>query len=521
MDKAMKEIEASIKNAKTSTEAITIASELFGDKAGAAIAKAVRDGKLSFADLGTAMSDFEGNVESTFENTLDAPDKFALALQGLRTDLAGIVGDLMEKYAPQIESVINAIKGVAEGFFNVVEGAIDFFINNGDTIIAILTGIATAVGVYLAYTTAVTVMTKGWMALEVVQKAVAAGQAILNAVMAANPIGLVIAAIAGLVAAFVVLWNKSEGFREFWINLWENIKEAAVAVWEWIQNAALVAWDWIKNAWTSAGEFFVNLWNGIKDGASAAWEWIKGIWSAVSTWFDETIIQPVGNFFGGMWDKLKTGASNAWEGIKNVFKAIPDWFHDKFSTAWQKVKDVFSTGGKIFDGIKEGIVSAFTAVVNAIIRGINKVVAIPFDGINWALEKLRGIEIFGLKPFGWINTINVPQIPELARGGVLKRGQMALLEGSGAEAVVPLEKNKQWIAAVVKDMMNEMNIQGLKNAVSGQVAGMTGGSGSGEVVTQNVTFNQTINSPKAVNRLQLYRQTNNLLFSAKVGLANV
>lgn len=520
LDKALKDIEDSMKDAETETDAIAIAMELFGDKSGAAIAKAVRNGQLSFEELGTSMKDFEGNVNQTFENTLDAPDKFALAIQGMRTSLADIVGDLMEKYAPQIEQVIGFIQKIAEGFFNVVESAIDFFIENGDTIIAVITGIAAAVATYLAFTTAVKIFTEGWQSLAIVQKAVAAGQAILNAVMAANPIGLVVAAIAGLVAAFVVLWNKSEAFREFWINLWEIIKNAAIAAWEWIKEAASNVWEWIKGVWESASEFFSNLWTSISEGASAAWEWIKGIWGTVSTWFSETIIQPVGNFFSSMWDKLKSGAKDAWEGIKSVFKAIPDWFREKFSNAWQKVKDVFSTGGKIFDGIKEGIVSAFKTVVNAIIRGINKVVAVPFNAINGVLDTLRNIEILGLKPFGWIGSIGVPQIPELARGGVLRRGQMALLEGSGAEAVIPLEKNKQWIAAVAKDMVEALNMESLKNAVSGQVAGLVSG-GSVQNMTQNINFNQTINSPKAVDRLTLYRETNDLLFSAKVRLANV
>ena len=58
-----------------------------------------------------------------------------------------------------------------------------------------------------------------------------------------------------------------------------------------------------------------------------------------------------------MWDKIKSGASAAWDGITSVFGVVVDWFREKFSAAWQAVKDVFSTGGKIFDGIKDGIVS--------------------------------------------------------------------------------------------------------------------------------------------------------------------
>lgn len=177
------------------------------------------------------------------------------------------------------------------------------------------------------------------------------------------------------------------------------------------------------------------------------------IWETVSTWFSDTIITPVSDFFSGMWNGTKTKASDAWEGIKSVFGTVSTWFHDKFSEAWQKVKDVFSAGGEVFSGIKDGIEKAFVKVVNGIIRGLNKIIAVPFNAINGTLDKIRNISIAGAKPFeGVVTRFTVPVIPELYRGGVLKKGQMGLLEGDGAEAVVPLEKNTQWIRRVANEM---------------------------------------------------------------------
>jgi hypothetical protein len=201
----------------------------------------------------------------------------------------------------------------------------------------------------------------------------------------------------------------------------------------------------------------MNLWNGVKNGATALWEGVKSVFNAVSTWFNNTVITPVKNVFTGLWDGLKNGASKAWNGIKSVFSTVATFFKDIFTKAWTAVKNVFSVGGKIFDGIKDGIVSGFTTVVNAIIRGINKVIKVPFDGINWALGKIRSVDILGVKPFDWIHTINVPKIPELYRGGVLKKGQVGLLEGSGAEAVVPLEKNTEWLDKIGQRLNNYSN----------------------------------------------------------------
>ena len=300
--------------------------------------------------------------------------------------------------------------------------------------------------------------------------AVKGAQAALNIVMNANPIGLVIAAVAALVAAFIYLWNNCEEFRQFFINLWEQLKEVVKAV-----------ADWFVQAWTDIKDFFINLWNSIKDGAVNTWNNIKNVFSVVGNWFYNSVISPVTNFFSGMWGKVKNGAKNAWDGIKNVFSTVAQFFGDIFSKAWKKVKDVFSTGGKIFDGIKDGIVNAFKAIVNAIISGINRVIAIPFDGINWALNKIRNVSIFGLKPFDWIYTISVPQIPRLAKGGITNGATLAEIGEAGREMVLPLESNTQWMD-LLADKINQRQGRSTPTKLILQVNGRT----LGETTIENI-----------------------------------
>ena len=201
-----------------------------------------------------------------------------------------------------------------------------------------------------------------------------------------------------------------------------------------------------------------------------------------------------------MWNALKSGAANAWEGIKGIFSRVSSFFGKIFSDAWNNVKAVFSVGGKIFDGLKEGIVENFKNIVNAIIRGINKAIAFPFNKINDMLEKIQKINIAGAQPFSGLNSrISIPQIPELAQGTVVKKGHPYLLEGKGDEAVVPLHNNKKWIKKVAEDMINSLdntsNINGLGNSITQK--------------TNN--FTQVINSPKPLTRLEIYRQTRNLI----------
>ena len=107
MSEAMSEIEDSIKNASSSTDAITIATELFGAKAGPAIATAVRDGKLSFEEFGTSLTDFQGNIETTYDAMQDGPDKVALAMQNLKLAAAKVFDEFLQKHGPQLESMIN------------------------------------------------------------------------------------------------------------------------------------------------------------------------------------------------------------------------------------------------------------------------------------------------------------------------------------------------------------------------------------------------------------------------------
>lgn len=322
-----------------------------------------------------------------------------------------------------------------------------------------------------------------------------------------------------VVGFFSSSWERvkaiaSAVYSWFDLNIAQPIKTLFRSMWDAVSGAAGAAWSAVTGAWESVSGwfksaviepvsgFFGDMWDRTKDSAGKAWTATKTAWDASKNWFKNNVISPVGNFFTSMWDGLKSGGATAWDAVKSTFGSVADWFREKFSAAWQAVKDVFSTGGKVFDGVKEGIVSAFKTVVNAIIRGINKVIALPFNAINGMLDKISGVSIAGTYPFeGLVSRLPVPEIPQLARGGVLKRGQVGLLEGNGAEAVVPLENNRKWIAATARQLQKALTAEGL-----------LGGSGAGESTSStSYTFNQYNTSPKALSRLDLYRQSMNLL----------
>lgn len=297
----------------------------------------------------------------------------------------------------------------------------------------------------------------------------------------------------GMAGLGIAIGVKSGAFAE----AWEAVKKVALAAWDWIKaipgwfwedicvpignffkNLGVAIWDGVVAGWNAIinfitgipgwintniiapiVNFFKNLWNSITTGAKNAWEGIKNVFRIVSSWFDSTIIQPVGKFFSNMWNGAKSGASKAWEGIKSVFSSVTSWFSNVFTKAWDGVKKVFSTGGKIFDGIKDGIASTFKTVVNGLIGGINKVIAVPFNAINKVLNKVRSVSVAGIEPFKSLikyNALSVPQIPKLATGGIATRSTIANIGEAGKEAILPLENNTGWMDTLA-DKIAERN----------------------------------------------------------------
>ena len=231
----------------------------------------------------------------------------------------------------------------------------------------------------------------------------------------------------------------------------EPLQEVFSDIADWFKNKFDNAWKGIKDAFGNVKEFFSDVWGKIKssfqpDGKTIP-EWFKdkfdGAWEKIKNTFN---VEKVNEFF-----------KNVWDNIKSPFGSIADWFKDKFSTAWQKVKDVFSTGGKVFTGIKDGILKGLKAVINALIKGINTVIKVPFDGINFALKKIKSIKILGKKPFDFISTIDVPQIPKLATGAVIPPNKefLAMLgdQKSGTNIEAPLDT----ITQAFRDVMSSYN----------------------------------------------------------------
>ena len=152
--------------------------------------------------------------------------------------------------------------------------------------------------------------------------------------------------------------------------------------------------------------------------------------------------------------------------LQAPFRGIADWFHGIFSDAWQRVLDVFSRGGSIFQGIESGISEVFKNTVNGLIDGINNVLTLPFWNIKEALRVIREWGIWlpwagDWQPFAWLPDIDLPRIPRLAQGTVVPAnyGEFLAVLGDNkreAEVVSPVSK----IEEAMEHVLRRVNLGG-------------------------------------------------------------
>lgn len=187
--------------------------------------------------------------------------------------------------------------------------------------------------------------------------------------------------------------------------------------------------EFVRNCFTD----IKNLWNNnLKPALEAVGNFIENVLAPTFKWVFENVITPVADAafrgIGKLWENtLKPLLENMIDFIRNVFSG-------NFAGAWQNVLDSF---GRVWEGIKTVIKAPLNAAIGL---------------VNNFINKLNGITIPDWVPGVGGSVFNMPTISYLAAGGVLEKGQVGVLEGSGAEAVVPLEHNKRWISAVARDM---------------------------------------------------------------------
>lgn len=262
-----------IKNAGSETEALTIAQETFGTKGAAEMATAIREGRLSLDDLSASMADYSTVVTDTYNNTMDGVDGATTAANAAKIAMSTLGETISDMLAPIFQRLTQLLIDAKARFDTLDDGQKQAVVTIGLIVAAIgpalviIGKVITAVG---TITTGVGSLVGfvGGTVVPLITGTVMPALSGLWALMLANPISIVIAAIAAIVAAFVLLWNKCEGFRNFWINLFSSVKSTVVDA----KNNVLSTFDGIKNGISSRIE-------GAKNSVHNAIENIKGFFN--------------------------------------------------------------------------------------------------------------------------------------------------------------------------------------------------------------------------------------------------
>ena len=531
-----------IKNTTNEQDKMNLAATAFGTMAEDGGTKFIE----SLSSVGDSFDDVKGKADELVAVKYDTPQA---AIQGTGRNLkVDLLDPMVQKLMPYLnqaatwvtqnlpaikQKIFEVATTIKDGVVNTVKSVVEWVQKLSPILAAVGTAIAGLALVGLIQNLgAIGVALKTWA---MSTKLVTAAQWLLNAAMSANPIALVVIAIAALVAAFVALWNKSESFRNFWIGLWDNVKAVASTAWEAITGFFSAAWDTIKAVWDVVLGYFQTLWAGIQTTFSvvsevlsgffsAAWNAIKAIWDFVVGYYQgiwdgikavfSVVSSVLTEFFSeawngikDIWDAVSGYFSGIWESVKSVFSDVESWFQSIFSAAWTAVQGVFSNFGSFFQGLWDTIKSTFSnlgsslsdAIGGAVKSGLNGVLSMIENTINNGIGLINGaIGLINALPGVNVGTIGELSLPRLAKGGIVDNATTAIIGEDGREAVIPLERNTKWIDVMASKLASKLSSGGYTSTQS-----------TANSVVNN--FYQTNNSPKALSRLEIYRQSRNLL----------
>ena len=342
------------------SEKAAAAETLVGKNAMSGFLALMNAGEADINKLSGAIANCDGK---SAEMAATMQDNLAGQLQILKSQIEELAISFGELLMPAIRAIVGWIQQFVDWLNSMGEGT--------KKVIMVVALLAAALGPVLivvgkvisAVGTIMTIVPKIASAIKIVQGAFTA----LNATMLANPIVLIIAAIAALVAAFIYLWNNCEGFRQFWIDLWENIKAVAVAIWEGLK-------EFFTTAWTAISTIAQTIWNAIK-------EFFSGLWEGIQTVF-KTVVTAISTFLETAWNGIKTVAEKIWTAISTAISTIVTGIQTFLTTAWNTIKTVISTVLDTIKTIFTTIWNAIKSVITTVVNGIKSTITSVWNSIK-------------------------------------------------------------------------------------------------------------------------------------------
>ena len=442
------------------------------NKAATAFGTMGEDFNAEFIQSLTTVGDKYKDVQGTMEEVKD------VANGGLKNALSGLGRTFLNSFTPIGEAITPILSGIIRLITVAIQGIQRGFAKVGDVISNVLSKIDTS-GITKIISQVPEVLApvfdaidKIKIALEPIAKDILAKiiEAIQNIVNRAQKIlsvvgppilaiiKMVISNIVGLIPVITsilsIVGSVVSGIISFISTVISYVGSAISTILSIIMPIVQIIASIISNIWSLIVTVATNIWGKISEVVSAIIQFASGLFQSISS-----IFESIWNVIKGVFDNIGNILQNVIDIIDSSFAGVKDTISNVFDDVWSKVKIVMDKVGNKISNVLHGIQNAWS--------GLKGFVGGVFNGIEGAVQSLVGSVkgmvngvIGGIN--GAISIINkipgvsIGKIPKLERGGVLKRGQIGLLEGNGAEAVVPLEKNKAWIRAVAKDMVQIM-----------------------------------------------------------------
>lgn len=367
--------------------------------------------------------------------------------QSLLPVMQAFTGFLQEKVVPAVQRFGEWFQkdgGPAIGRFGamlrdnvlpVLSNVVGWLIRNKDVLLPLAGVIGAMIAAY-----------KTWA---FVSGVVTAAQMALNLALTANPIGLIVMAIAGLIAALVLLWNKNEAFRN-----------AVTAAWNAIKDVALAVWDWLKG-------YLTGIWEGIKAAAEVVWpiiqKVIEVVWKFIKTYIT-TYVKVIKTVIETVWKAIKWATQTTWDAIKafiidpiraaievvrTVVGNVREWLssawatiRERASTAWQNVKDAILTPIRaIWGGIKNalGIGEGGGIVEDGPLAKLANVFTKVKDRIGEAFGGVKDAIVAPIvTAFKWVNANVIDKLNDsiLSKFGALRIPKLQIPEGYATGGMV-------------------------------------------------------------------------------------
>ncbi len=401
--------------------------------------------------LGKAVLDA---IPSIFDGMTDVIGESSVGkLKGSFEGLKNTITDTFSNIGPMLKDFC---EGGISTFCDALSTAMDLASGAISVIEALSPVIGAVAGAIITYKGAVLLWNAAETAKNVVMGISTAAQWALNVAMTANPIGIVIVAIGALVGAFIVLWNKSEGFRNFWINLWEKVKAIVTSAWEGIK----AGFEKIKNGISAVKEKVSTMWNGVKEKTSELWGGVKNVVSEklnnIKSAYDANggglkgatfaAIEGVKEYYRTGYDAINQLTGGKLGEIINAVGEKMEVVKSKFGEAFGNVKNTVMT---IFENIKNGITEKISAAVNK----VKEIFGSIAEKVSDVWGKIKGIiKAPKIVQKGTVSIAGVSTpIPKLglewnAKGGIMTRptafgyanGKVQMGGEAGAEAILPL-----------------------------------------------------------------------------------